>query len=69
MKAGLLLKLERWYRQYVVEKKRQGIIPSADENLGAARSTLGQDINRDLVRQVRARLAPSFWTQKGRRKK
>jgi hypothetical protein len=63
-----LAELRRWYPTWVLSNVEQGRAPSRDDDLEAARRNFGDKVHRATLRELRAKLAPAEWIQKGRRK-
>jgi hypothetical protein len=60
--------LPEWYRAWIRENDERGFIPTREDDLKAARKALGPGVPRDVLREVRAELAPLAWRQRGRRR-
>jgi hypothetical protein len=60
--------LRRWYPTWVKYNVEQGRAPSRDDDLEAAHHKFGNKVHRATLRELRAKLAPAEWIQKGRRK-
>ena len=62
-------KLETWYREVWIKRNQQEErVPTRDDDLRAARSEVSPSVSREVLRQLRGKLAPESWKMRGRRK-
>lgn len=61
--------LETWYREeWVTQNTTGGKIPSRESDWKAAKARFDDGVSRGAIRELRRRLAPPSWKEKGRRK-
>lgn len=59
--------LRKWYFGWISQKETEGLIPTRNEDLLAAKAKFDDKIISKMTRALRRDLAPAIWTQKGRR--
>lgn len=60
-------RLRKWFDEWLEHHRREGTIPSRDEDWQAAKSAVSPHVPRDAVRRLRQHHAPMAWKKKGRR--
>jgi hypothetical protein len=59
--------LRKWFDEWLEHHRREGTIPSRDEDWQAAKAEVSPHVPRDAVRQLRSNHAPAAWKKQGRR--